>query len=271
MSRYRNFIFTLNNYTEQHIIDLKLFAEEYSKYLLYGKEIGESGTPHLQGYCELKSQFTLKSLKKKLKVNKIHIEKRKATALQAATYCKKDGDLYEYGEISLQGKRKNIDKLKELVLEGKKLKDIILGDYINNYQDIRIVEKFKQYNSIPRDPSKPPKVVWIWGKTGTGKTRHVYEKYNDIYTTMETYQWWDGYEQQEVILIDDMRKDFCKFHTLLKLLDRYPHKVQIKGGTVDINSPYIYITSPFPPHVLWCGREDINQLLRRITKIIHKE
>ncbi len=277
MSRYRNVIFTLNNYTEQNKKDVQAFSIKYCRYLVYGEEIApnENKTPHLQGYIEMKNQMTLSNLKKKINCNHIHIEKRKASAKQAANYCKgihpkkqPNDVIYEYGEISNQGKRKNIQVLKERVLAGEKLKEIILSDDINNFQDIRIVEKFKQYCSKPRDSNDPPTVIWIWGETGTGKTRYVYDKHKDIYSTLSTYQWWDGYEQQEVILIDDMRKDFCKFHTLLKLLDRYPHKVQIKGGTVEINSKYIYITAPYSPELMYYTREDKGQLLRRITKVI---
>ena len=97
--RYRNFVFTLNNYTEQNIIDINLFAVK-QKYFVYGKEVGESGTPHLQGYAELTKQSTLSKLKKDMKTNTIHIEKRKASAKQAAEYCKKDNIIYEVGTIS---------------------------------------------------------------------------------------------------------------------------------------------------------------------------
>jgi hypothetical protein len=71
------------------------------------------------------------------------------------------------------------------------------------------------------------------------------------------------------VIIDDYRADFCKFHLLLNLLDRYPMQVQIKGGTLQFNAKNIYITCPQHPTVLWSNRtaEDIGQLLRRITVI----
>jgi hypothetical protein len=58
--RYRNICFTLNNYTSQEYEAL-LYNDNF-KYVIIGKEVGESGTPHLQGYGELKNQMRLKSI-----------------------------------------------------------------------------------------------------------------------------------------------------------------------------------------------------------------
>jgi len=53
---------------------------------------------------------------------------------------------------------------------------------------------------------------------------------------MSNGQWWDGYEQQECVVFDDMRKDTFKFHELLRLFDRYPLRIQVKGGYREFNS-----------------------------------
>ena len=60
-SRARAYCFTLNNYTEeeyQSIINTKY------DYLVVGKEIGESGTPHLQGFVYQSNKLRWSSLKK---------------------------------------------------------------------------------------------------------------------------------------------------------------------------------------------------------------
>jgi len=55
MSRqFRNFVFTLNNYSEEEHETL-LKCDSF-KYIIIGREIGDSGTPHLQGYAELKKK-----------------------------------------------------------------------------------------------------------------------------------------------------------------------------------------------------------------------
>ena len=58
--------------------------------------------------------------------------------------------------------------------------------------------------------------------------------------------WWDGYEQQETVVLDDFQGGLL-FGFLLHLLDRYPLLVQVKGGTRVFNSKTIIITSNFAP------------------------
>ena len=65
-----------------------------------------------------------------------------------------------------------------------------------------------------------------------------------------------------------MRRDFCKYHQLLKILDRYEYRVETKGGSRQLRARKIAITAPYPPEEMYETREDINQLLRRIDRII---
>ena len=68
-------------------------------------------------------------------------------------------------------------------------------------------------------------------------------------------------------MIDDFRKDWCKFHELLKLLDKYPIKVECKGSFYELLATTIIITAPFPPDYMHDTREDITQLMRRIKQV----
>ncbi len=226
--------------------------------------------PHLQMYIELAKQQSLRQIKKIFNDNTIHIDSRKGTQKQAIAYCSKEDTRIEepvfLGVPKTQGKRTDLDSIKEAVKNGEKLIDIIDNIESINFQKIRVAQILKTIYSQQR--TEKPTVIWIYGKTGTGKTRWVYENHNDIYTKPNN-KWWDGYEQQETILIDDYRKDFCKFHELLTLTDRYPTKREIKGGTIEINSKYIIFTAPHSPRQMWDGRTDeaLNQLIRRIDKV----
>ena len=79
--------------------------------------------------------------------------------------------------------------------------------------------------------------------------------------------WWDGYTNQDVILIDDFDGKW-PFRDLLRLLDRYPYQGQIKGGYVKINSPHIYITCEFPPADIYQPGNELNQIIRRLDIIL---
>lgn len=43
----RNYLFTINNYSDTEIEEIKKFFETHCKYGIYGKEKGDKGTPHL--------------------------------------------------------------------------------------------------------------------------------------------------------------------------------------------------------------------------------
>lgn len=133
-------------------------------------------------------------------------------------------------------------------------------------------EKLATHAMKPRRADKPPEIWWLYGSTGVGKSRHVHEKEMDLFVALGTHKWWQGYTQQQAILIDDMRCNYAPFNELLKILDIYPYKGEVKGGHVHINSPRIYITSQFPPHSVYNrsarSGEDIAQLYRRLSHVV---
>eukprot|EP01041_Mallomonas_annulata_P010264 gene10264-21417_t len=74
-----------------------------------------------------------------------------------------------------------------------------------------------------------PFTQWIYGKSETGKTRAAYEEYPNAYRkSQNTYQWWDGYDADEDVIIDDVKNtDLKTYLYLLELLDRYECRVQV--------------------------------------------
>jgi len=258
-TRFYNWCFTLNNYTSNNYDDILNIK---NKYLIIGKEIGECGTPHLQGYVEFKDKVSLKKLKKFN--NKIHWEIRRGTAKQASEYCMKGGDFVEIGTISQQGKRTDLESCISVINAGytiRQLADEYAVAYIKYHKGL---EKYR-YLLLP-DRCEPPIVIWLWGLAGTGKTLHAFTKHADTYIKDGT-QWWDGYENNEAIIIDDFDGKW-PYRDLLRLLDRYPYQGQTKGGYIKITSKYIYITCEFHPKDIFnLSDNHYQQILRRITEI----
>ncbi|RZK41497.1 MAG: hypothetical protein EOO61_05925 [Hymenobacter sp.] len=122
--RLRNFVFTINNPVLDENADHvpPSWDPVCMSYLGYALERGTSGTIHWQGYCELRSQKTLQSIKI-LIGGSPHIERRHGTAQQARDYFALPGDKpgeslglpVEHGVLSKQGKRSDLDAVVESV------------------------------------------------------------------------------------------------------------------------------------------------------------
>jgi len=254
----KTFSFVINNWTEK---DIKILDNLECNYICYGKEVGESGNPHLQGWITFLIAKKLSGCKKVHP--KAHWEVGKTR--DGMNYCMKDGD-FKIRDNRKQGKRTDIDAAIACVITGgiKKVVEEHPDAFIKYHAGL---EKLAFRNTKPRNHNDPPVITWLYGKTGTGKTRRVVEKEPDLWISGRDLKWWDGYDNQEAVLFDDFRGDFCTFHELLRLLDRYPINVAVKGGFRVFNSKRIYITSAYKPEDIYTTREDIGQLLRRINTV----
>ena len=62
--RSRNYCFTINNYSTEDLEHLACNVSDICNYLICGFEVGEKGTPHIQGYCNLKNLCLLLHLRR---------------------------------------------------------------------------------------------------------------------------------------------------------------------------------------------------------------
>lgn len=260
--RHRCYCFTINNYTSRDLYAVK-FLEKKALYIILGEEVGEKGTPHYQGYIRLRDSITMGSLAKSL--TRAHLIVANGTDEQNKTYCSKQKVIYEYGTPSAgQGTRTDIKEVADLIRSGKITLEDCMFDYPELYLKYsRSLEKM--FNAVQPKRNTRPKVYWRWGLAGTGKTRWAVEKYPEHYIKDNT-MWWDGYKQQQCIIIDDFENEI-PYRVLLRMLDRYEYNGQVKGGYVQINSPIIVITCEYPPEHFWSGNKLI-QITRRLEDII---
>lgn len=236
------------------------------QYIVVGKEIcPKSGKQHLQGYLYYGEKKSLGVLKKKVD-DEAHWTAASGTPQENAKYCKKGGDWWEQGTQPVMGARTDLDLVAERVRKGASLKEIAEdhpGMFVLHSKGFAALQ-----SKLMKDRNEKPDVTWIWGETGSGKTKFAVELCDSFYMKDGTV-WWDGYEQQKCIIIDDFDGKW-PFRDLLRLLDRYPYQGQTKGGYVKINSPNIVITCEFPPKCFWEGSE-LKQVMRRITKVIEQK
>jgi len=119
--RYRHWAFTLNNYTKDDLDKLQQLPKG-GIYLVYGKEVGDAGTRHLQGFISYSSQRLFNSVSKFF-AGRAHVEVARSPRA-AAEYCKKDGDYIELGtppseRSKNQGKRNDLHQLVSAIGEGE--------------------------------------------------------------------------------------------------------------------------------------------------------
>lgn len=243
----RRFCFTLNNWTEEDWLKVKNFIESKCKYGIVGKEqCPTTNRPHLQGFCNLSKPMRFSAIKKHLN-NTIHIEKANGSDEQNQTYCSKSGDFFEQGEPFKQGARSDLAILASNVQKGetnlKKIAELHPTCYIRYHRGIKELINIL-HPIIPRDFKTW--VYYYWGPPGTGKSRRALEEAQQINKDSIYYKprglWWDGYKQQENVIVDDFY-GWIKYDELLKITDRYPYKVQVKGGFEEFTSKRIWFTS----------------------------
>lgn len=190
--------FTYNNYTPLvETICRQSVGEVGIKYLIFGREVGESGTPHLQGYMQV-NHDKFDRLKRRFG-NSIHLEKQKGDSREAADYCKKEGDFEEFGSYEhiaspkkRQGERKDLDSVKEAIAKGAKYDDIVdahfacaakYGRFIKEQIQARdngaLVKSLKESFAgavlrpwqtgllgVLHDTVCPRKIHWMWESSG---------------------------------------------------------------------------------------------------------
>lgn len=260
MSRHRSWTITVNNYTEQDEQQLQR-QECRSLFIVYGREKGESGTPHLQGYIQMKQSQTLEYMKKHVHAT-AHFEVARGTPLQNYNYCTKDGDFWTYGEVPKQGKRTDIDNVKQVIKDGGNMKRVL--EVATSYQSAKFAELYLKYNEPKRD--KAITVYWFYGATGTGKTREAAQLCPEAYWHNNT-KWFDGYDGETEVIMDDFRQEGWTIRSLLEMWQPYPYRVDTKGSTRQLQATTFIVTTPRPPNELYFPGEDIQQLIRRINYI----
>lgn len=286
---HKSWTFTLNNYDDEHIKYLRDNWINLCSVLFASKEIGESGTPHLQGYFTLKKSKRLTDLKKYLG-NQYHFESAKGNKDQNSAYIFKSGSepliQHDHGG---SGRRTDIEQFYSdyTTLGKRKAIENNISTAVKYYKGLEYV--ISELSALP-PRSDYPTVYWLFGPTGIGKTEFAFqgppespaltppahqggEGWGRRGTYIcDNYPWFDGYTNQDVVVFDEYDKEGGKlnFRHLLRYLDKYPVRVPVKGSTVEFNPDYIVITSSVhPEHIFPQG--DWEQVERRLTHIMYRQ
>jgi len=224
-TRKRRYCLTLNNPTEDEIEAVKVLESNNLKRAVFGYEVGESGTPHLQGFIHMKNAMTYSAVKKMLASDRYHIEAAKGTDYEAWTYCLKDGEIVVRigDEPSVEGELSDWEKIAEMVRNGASNLDII-----SRYPSIAIrcqaaLDRMRLDYDRRHASWRDVEVTFITGPTGCGKTRGVMEKYGyeHVYRCTDKKHPFETYSGQEVIVFEEFRGGY-RCEDMLNWLDGYP-------------------------------------------------
>lgn len=265
---YRVFSITWNNPPDTWDDHVSSLSDEI-QYGVFGVETAPTtGTVHLQGAIRLRKPARAAAVRKLFPG--CHIEPARAP-VALFEYCKKEGKFREYGKLLKQGERTDLTEFYAGIRAGNPVASLFEDfpqqtlQYLGNIERIRL--RFGQSDR------EAPRVWWIYGSTGVGKTKYVYDREPQVWASSDNLKWFDGYESHEAVLFDDFRARDVSYAFLLRLLDRYPLNVPIKGGFVPWVPKRIYITCPLSPEEAFENelhdKDPLAQLTRRIHNIVH--
>lgn len=267
----RSWCFTINNYNDDEVSALE-GAVDRVRYLCFGKEVGESGTPHLQGYAYFHSQVRLATVKE-IVGNRAHCEISRGNVQQNVAYCSKDGEFTEVGERPMTqsekgaAEKRRYEEAWTAATEGR-LDDIDADLRIRHYSTLKRIRHDKLNEQALEDTEE--EMLWFTGPSGTGKSRKARADYPGLFIK-PINKWWDGYTDEDTVLLDDFDKKHAVLSHHLKIWgDRYPFRAEVKGGTVMIRPKRIVVTSNWTPQEIWeeDSTGDLEPILRRF-KVVH--
>ena len=222
--------FTLNNYTESDISSIVLTFNAKAKFAIVGKEVGESGTPHLQGYVEFITKCRPLSLHTEFK--RFHWEKSKGDRQSNVDYCSKDG---------MVGYTKGMPKPIKIITE--------LYDWQLEIERLALTE--------PDDRT----INWYWEPTGNrGKSAFVKymivkhkvlyccgAKYSDIMNLVFN----QDMDECSCVIFDIPRayKNTISFAALESIKDGKVCNTKYETGVKVFNSPHVIVFSNFEPEL----------------------
>jgi len=237
-------------------------------YLIGQAELGEGGYQHWQLLAQFGSNKRLAAVKKIFGTT-AHAELTRSAAAEA--YVQKDdtaiaGTRFCLGEKPFKRNSKT-DWVAQL-LHAKS------GNITSCDPDIQLrfygtLKAIAADNRLAPDDLTGTCGIWIWGPPGVGKSRWVRDNYGFSLFSKMCNKWWDGYNDEKIVLLDDFDKMHEKLGHHLKIWsDRYKFVGEKKGTSLTLRPDRIIVTSNYQIQDIFMDLALIDALKRRFY-IIH--
>lgn len=257
-SKSRNYQLTFNNWTEADRD--ALIAKQYA-YLIIGKEVASTDTPHLQCYIHFVNPRSLSGVIKDFKGCHVTLCDDKTDVM--VKYCQKEGDWEEFGVKPLNQKEKGLANKYadtwELAKQGNfgvlPPGQIKVWEYIaNNYGPAAELDSVYTVHK------------WYWGPSRTGKTTKALEEMPGCYRKNGANKWWGGYQRHnpahENVLVDDVPSTMDGYE-MKRWADYHAFNAEVKGSEMLIRPKKLIVTSNFHPSEMGLKPQDLEAILNR--------
>lgn len=174
-----------------------------------------------------------------------HLEGMRGNIKQNERYCQKFSSLMFFGEPFVEpGQRKDVQAMYNLVKEGKSDLELMELNFANYARFQRAIGRLRSFIRPKR--AGYPNVILIIGPPGCGKTNEAFTQHPDLWeppitTAKKDSTWFDGYDGQKVVLLDEF-EGHLPLNSLLKLIDKYVRQVPVKHGFTWFNPDTIILT-----------------------------
>jgi hypothetical protein len=258
-------------------------------YYIMSDEIGEEGTYHTHIFTYSKSPIRystmcnnfphadVKSAFGTCQQNRDYILKQgKWTGTEKST-TSVPGTTEEFGTLpdEHQGQKPELAILYDMVKSGYSNFEIIEhnSDFlfdIAKIEMVRLTVRQEEYKNKWRDLE----VIYIFGKTGTGKTRGVMEKYGyeNVYRSTSYQHPFDLYKGEDVIVFEEFNSSI-KINDMLSYIDGYPVSLECRYANKIACFTKVYILSNVSLEKQYPNVKDENfstwqAFIRRIHKVV---
>lgn len=255
---------------EHHQACLEIFQKEsfiaYSVFQL--ERAPTTGTIHAQAYVQLHNPADLRRVKRELS-GRAACFVRKGSHAQAVKYCTKEDSRAREGEEfgephDQQGSRTDLAAVKDLIDAGASELEVASEHFSTWTRSYRALSRYRELVTPQRNFATTTLV--FWGPSGSGKSRQAQIVGGpDAYWLAQPNgqrAFWDGYVGQETVVIDEFY-GWLPYSFLLRLLDRYPLRIERKGDSIAFTSKRVIITSNLCP-TKWY-KKGLRSLRRRLA------
>ncbi len=274
---HRAYCFTLfadgDAFDGEHIISMVGGHDEVRYVVAQLERCPTSDRLHLQGYIELRNPMRVPAASKIFGTYGPHLEPRRGSREQARDYCRKSESRvlgpFEHGtwKAGGQGKRADLAVVKEAVDSGTSLLTLWEDNFATMVSSYKAIERYRFLRESKQAGLRTVHVHVYWGIPGSGKSHKAFHSGGDVFvlSPIRGSLWFDGYDSQPNLLIDDFY-GWIPYYQLLRILDKYPYACPVKGGFTPAKWTNVFITSNSSPRQ-WYNEEkvpDQGALARRI-------